>query len=1033
MELDDVKMRNWKSPAVFLVLGLLTGFGAFREGEPVRAAGEARLSIDTSTQYQTIEGWGTCLVNWGSLAGAQSLYLDPRFMKAYAEDLGCNMLRIALSPHALKGPSGRLDDPVVLVEDLQTNIDRMDFEHERIRIFGQVAQALKFSAREPDEVRIVGAIWSPPHWMKSPTGAEVRYLGSGPEIATPFVSFNGSDTVGGRLTQTPENLVQFGRYVVAWLKGYEQRFGLPLYALSLQNEISFENPFDSCTYSLAEGPDQDGDGDKDPEGGHWWQYAEALAAARDAFAHYGVATKIKGPHMGNLGESPASPWALSDQMRFIEAVVNHRDKTLIDFIDYYNSNGYWGNDSDAVKMWHAYLWGQDSLPEEPWAFWGFAPGIKSIADKPTWISEVGGASEEWVNGPGGTTGSGAITVAQKMQNALVFGNVSAYVYWQILNDGADRPDIHSLLGRSFDTTGKKFSSYRHFSRYVRPGSKRVKAVFQNGETAIGGVDRFDTQNSLNVSAFLGKEGESLTIVLINMLSEDQTVALELPASPRVQEFESFQTTASASWETGAALQVVDGVLRLTVPAQSVTTLYGQQVEGFSQYVPYFESGGGDFTGVTFSNPTPEVVTLDLTAQVRSPSASQLETSLELGPGQQIARLLDELFPLPAEQAARGWLKVESSQEAVGVFAQLGNHGLTRLDGALALRSAGLRLYLTRLNEDLEGHPVRTEVVLTNPGKNPVQVDLVLWGSDEVVPSGQAGEAQEQARESITIAPLGQIIESVDSLFEIPTGNGYLEIDVKGEGGLLAFERIEGRNVETLFALNASSSKPEPVLYSAQLASVPDLLFTNLKLVNPLNESRTLTLRVISNEGDEIARSGEIVLPPHGFLEGTVPSILEAYRGQSTAQEVPETMIGSLEVRLLEGAGVVGDVVFGLTDLGYAAALPLQGQLFRKAVFSHVSSLPGLFFTGFAFYNPGSEPAELMLSVFKSDGTQSGMAQIELGPGHRLSDVLSSLIPEVRSQPGGFLIADSDQPLVAQELFGTESTTLLSAVPPRVLE
>ena len=44
------------------------------------------VTVDEGTRYQTIEGWGTCLTFWGTPAGPDSLYHDPRFIQAEGKE-----------------------------------------------------------------------------------------------------------------------------------------------------------------------------------------------------------------------------------------------------------------------------------------------------------------------------------------------------------------------------------------------------------------------------------------------------------------------------------------------------------------------------------------------------------------------------------------------------------------------------------------------------------------------------------------------------------------------------------------------------------------------------------------------------------------------------------------------------------------------------------------------------------------------------------------------------------------------------------
>jgi O-glycosyl hydrolase len=521
------------------------------------------IKIDPGRRYQTIEGWGSSLISWDQ---ENTAYDDPRWRAAFRE-LGVNILRIDLAKEALIDDSGDPTVAVVLEEDIQSNIARMNFAHPRIKVFGDMAVWLKANALEPEQVKIVGSLWTPPHWMKGPTGFEQSHVtaptGKHP---TPWLNEQSKgDSIGGRLLQSPQNLQQFGRYIAAWVKGFEQHYGVPLYAISIQNELSFENPFNSATYEL--GPN----GEK----GQWWQYADALKAVQLAFTRYAITTRVKGPHMAHLGNKPDYPWALWMQMNFIQAVKDHDDPELIDFLDFYNSNGYLGTSEDEVKLWAAYYHGADRVAAD-WPDWLDAPGVAGDG-KPVWISEAGGESDQWLTENGKT---GAIEIALKIHNTMVYANASSYLYWQMFNN-ADHAGEEALLGKQHvdDPIGsRKYTAYRHFSRYIRPGAVRIGAYFADNEASSGGAGRYDSLHSLNVSAYAHERDNSLTIVLINMLRTAESLEIDVStdAIADIGTYDVYLTTFVRNFEAQQPAAVSDGRLPLMIPAQSVITLHGKR-------------------------------------------------------------------------------------------------------------------------------------------------------------------------------------------------------------------------------------------------------------------------------------------------------------------------------------------------------------------------------------------------------------------------------------------------------------------------
>jgi len=163
-----------------------------------------------------------------------------------------------------------------------------------------------------------------------------------------------------------------------------------------------------------------------------------------------------------------------------------------------------------------------------------------------------------------------------MHNALVHANASAYVYWQMSGPNLEETE-HTLLGKIHienPTQSRKYSAFKHFSRYIRPGAVRVGAMFDNGKSSSGGESEYDTFHSLNVSAYLHEADRSLTVVLVNMKAFPESVTVQLSEELGVQILEVYMTSSSASFSRQINLAVAAGKASLTVPAYSVLTLRG---------------------------------------------------------------------------------------------------------------------------------------------------------------------------------------------------------------------------------------------------------------------------------------------------------------------------------------------------------------------------------------------------------------------------------------------------------------------------
>jgi len=253
-------------------------------------------------------------------------------------------------------------------------------------------------------------------------------------------------------------------------------------------------------------------------------------------------------------------------------------------------------------------------------------------------------------------------------------------------------------------------------------------------------------------------------------------------------------------------------------------------------------------------------------------------------------------------------------------------------------------------------------------------------------------------------------------------SGYIKVECVEGPGAIGFELVQLTNYNTLIGLNGFVVDTSTRLYSAQLAEVPGL-FTNVKLINTSGSNQTvdLTAVLIGADGKPSTQVYSKSLKAGEVIERDAASIFGWPAGAAN--------VGSLKIES-SAAGVIGDVVFGDSGFVYNAALLLQNATFQRAVFSQVANGLGLF-TGIALYNPGNTKATATIEVFSEDGVKTGEATVELTAGQRTAQLLTELAPSTIDQIKGYVIIQSNVPLIAQQLFGDGN--FLAAVPPTVLE
>src|SRR5262245_31021197 len=168
--------------------------------------------------------------------------------------------------------------------------------------------------------------------------------------------------------------------------------------------------------------------------------------------------------------------------------------------------------------------------------------------KPFWITEGGTGSHEW---PAAMTGLGAM-----IHNALVAGNVSAFLPWQATERKADE---HGLMVAD-KLTGKSRAA-QHYFKFVRPGAVRVETTPSTG--------------TVPTTAFVHDANNTLTIVLANPARTPQQVTLAIAGAQKLSQMQVYRTSAMEVFEPHPPAAVQKGKITLTMPPESMVTLYGQ--------------------------------------------------------------------------------------------------------------------------------------------------------------------------------------------------------------------------------------------------------------------------------------------------------------------------------------------------------------------------------------------------------------------------------------------------------------------------
>jgi O-glycosyl hydrolase len=414
---------------------------------------------------------------------------------------------------------------------------------------------------------MIGALWSPPHWMKITTGRLMNW--DGQSAYDPIIPWGdyGHNTGGGRVN--PTMWTDWARYVLSTVKVFEQRAGLPMYAFSFQNEPNVPATYNSATFPyIANDVNNPSAGFTD---NHWELYGDGLQAlANERALHPEIATKFFGPELSQLGGGASNPYNLPSYNSVRQNLIS---RGLLDDLGGWATHEY-TYPADSAAMWDAWYngsahaanivsGGTSNVLGWLWPQPGIAGDNKEI-----WQTETDGENQTW-------TKDGAMGFGLKIYNALVYGNVGGYTSWNLTGySSSDSWGVVDLDDINNPTNSFKYDAFKQFSRWIRPGAQRINATFENGKASIGGANELDTYNGLNVAAFKHSADQRLTMVMVNMKTTSESTTITIPAGMNISSFQVYQTTGTQKYVQLADLTPSGGQITLTVPASGMVTITG---------------------------------------------------------------------------------------------------------------------------------------------------------------------------------------------------------------------------------------------------------------------------------------------------------------------------------------------------------------------------------------------------------------------------------------------------------------------------
>lgn len=334
---------------------------------------------------------------------------------------------------------------------------------------------------------------------------------------------NHSINGGGTLAKHADGTYMYEEYADWWVESvkFYRDWDIKIDYVSIQNECDFEASYDGCEFAMEESE-------------NYASYSKAFLAVYEAFREaFGEdAPKLIAPE--TMTCEPIKLYG------YLKEVLDTAPESIYG-VGYHL---YIGGDSDEEKNTVKY----DSF-------------TMNFLDLETYFGEYDYArwQTEFFRGRG-------LQTAALINNAMVQGNMNAYIYWSaVWPKEGNEFESGQLIGIKASNGWELCADYyalRHFSEFIRPGYTRVEASVDNGM-------------NFRTSAYLSEDGKTLVLVVINLTTGEET--LQIPAEGySVMDSTMYQSVLCMEDSSKNVLYQSIGGLSgehtVKLPGESVTTI-----------------------------------------------------------------------------------------------------------------------------------------------------------------------------------------------------------------------------------------------------------------------------------------------------------------------------------------------------------------------------------------------------------------------------------------------------------------------------
>lgn len=325
---------------------------------------------------------------------------------------------------------------------------------------------------------------------------------------------SGGSSVKGYLK--PEYYQRFAEFLAGFCKAYGA-YGLDVYAISPVNEPNYEAEWNSCKWSEQ-------------------NLADFIVNNMGPTLHQnGVDSKIVFGELAQWSTLVLGAFNLVSSKKYVENVINANPRVL-DYADIAAGHGY-------------------NIPSIPYEF----PIVRY--DKAVdnglnvWLTEISTAYDSF-----DASMANGIHWAEVFYKYLVNAEVNAICWWAGARPTTSNESLIKLEENDYLTT-KRFETFGNYTRYIKPGSRRINVVKGLG-----------TSPKLLVSAF--KHNSEVIIVAVNKNTTTITTTIKMNGVTCGNSLRSYLTNENNRWRESEVAMNQDGSYMISLPPSSVVTYVG---------------------------------------------------------------------------------------------------------------------------------------------------------------------------------------------------------------------------------------------------------------------------------------------------------------------------------------------------------------------------------------------------------------------------------------------------------------------------